>query len=116
MHRPDLIVYVDIDDTLVRSVGSKRIPMVAVIEHVKSLYQPGVTLYCWSTGGAEYARSSAQELGIEHCFTAFLPKPNIILDDQSPSTWPRLLHIHPAEAPSNSPADYAKAIAKVNAK
>jgi hypothetical protein len=31
-----LIVFVDIDDTLVRSIGSKRIPMPRVVERVKS--------------------------------------------------------------------------------
>ena len=59
-----LVVYVDVDDTLVRSVGSKRIPMVAVVEHVRALEDGGAVLYCWSTGGAAYAESTARELGI----------------------------------------------------
>jgi len=32
------IVFVDVDDTLVRSVGTKRIPMPAVIAEVKRLH------------------------------------------------------------------------------
>jgi hypothetical protein len=28
-------IYVDIDDTLIRSYGSKRIPITATVEHVK---------------------------------------------------------------------------------
>lgn len=34
MQPSDLVVYVDVDDTLVRQTGSKRVPMVAVVEHV----------------------------------------------------------------------------------
>jgi hypothetical protein len=106
----DLIVYVDIDDTLVRSFGSKRMPMVAVVEHVKRLRAEGVTLFCWSSGGGEYARSSARELNIENLFAAFLPKPHVLLDDQAPSEWSRLLHVHPAEAPEQCAQDYMRAI------
>ncbi len=75
------IVYVDVDDTLVRSVGSKRIPMPRVVERVRRLHQSGATLYLWSSGGADYARESAEELGIRELFTAFLPKPTLIIDD-----------------------------------
>jgi cation transport ATPase len=70
------VVYVDVDDTLVRSVGAKRIPMPAVIEKVRTLHAQGVKLYLWSSGGEHYARSSAAELGIEQLFAGFLPKPN----------------------------------------
>lgn len=35
------IVFVDVDDTLVRSIGTKRIPMPAVVDRVKSLYDEG---------------------------------------------------------------------------
>jgi hypothetical protein len=69
------IVFVDVDDALVRSAGSKRIPMSNVVERVRALRAAGATLYCWSTGGADYARSSAIELGLSDCFSAFLPKP-----------------------------------------
>ena len=81
------IVYVDVDDTLVRSVGTKRIPMPRVVNRVRSLHRDGATLYLWSTGGADYARDSAQELGISDCFTAFLPKPTLIIDDQPVADW-----------------------------
>lgn len=83
----DSIVYFDVDDTLVRSVGSKRIPMPRVVERVRKLHEEGALLYLWSSGGAEYARQSALELGIADCFVAFLPKPNLIIDDQVPSDW-----------------------------
>ena len=82
-----MVVYVDVDDTLVRSVGTKRIPMPRVIERVRSLHAEGAVMYLWSTGGAEYARATAEELKIAHCFAGFLPKPTLILDDQPVSEW-----------------------------
>lgn len=90
-----LVVYVDVDDTLVRSVGSKRIPMVAVVEHVRALEDGGAVLYCWSTGGAAYAESTARELGIADCFAGFLPKPNVIIDDQDVAEWRRCIEVGP---------------------
>jgi hypothetical protein len=81
------VVYVDVDDTLIRSVGTKRIPMPRVVDKVRNLHREGATLYLWSSGGAEYARTSAEELGISDCFVAFLPKPTILIDDQPVSDW-----------------------------
>jgi hypothetical protein len=89
------IVYVDVDDTLVRTVGSKRIPMARVVDKVRSLHRGGATLYLWSSGGAEYAKESAIELGISELFVAFLPKPNLIIDDQPISDWRSFEHAFP---------------------
>ncbi|WP_437714504.1 DUF705 domain-containing protein [Sorangium sp. So ce448] len=111
MNAKQLVAYVDVDDTLVRSFGSKRIPMSAVVEHVRQLHEQGVVLYCWSTGGADYAESSARELGIDRCFTGFLPKPNILIDDQPPADWRGLVCVHPNEAVSKSAHDYATTVA-----
>jgi len=91
------VAYIDVDDTLVRSVGSKRIPIVAAVRHVKALKEEGWELYCWSSGGAVYSRTSAKELGIEDCFAGFLPKPDLMLDDLSPQSWRGFRVIHPAE-------------------
>jgi hypothetical protein len=90
-----LYVYVDVDDTLLRSAGTKRMPIPTVVSHVKELASTGAELYCWSTVGAEYARLAARELGVESCFVAFLPKPNILIDDQEVAVWKRLKVIHP---------------------
>jgi hypothetical protein len=60
-----LVVYIDVDDTLTRSAGTKVMPVRAVVEHAKELAKSGAAVYCWSTAGAEYARSTAQRLGIE---------------------------------------------------
>lgn len=89
------VVYFDVDDTLVRSAGTKRVPIPAVVERVRSLHARGITLYLWSSGGDDYARSTAAELGIAHCFAGFLPKPTHIVDDQHITQWRDLMHVHP---------------------
>lgn len=99
-------IYVDVDDTLVRSYGSKRIPIIATIEHIKGLKDQGATLYCWSSGGAEYAKKSAIELGILDIFEAFLPKPQMLLDDQEINDWRGLIEVHPISCQSKSLDDY----------
>jgi hypothetical protein len=101
-----LVVYVDVDDTLVRSTGTTRIPIPPAVRHVRDLHAQQALLYCWSSGGAGYARRSAAELGIEHCFAAFLPKPDVLLDDQSVAEWRRLLNVHPAECQGQSVDTY----------
>lgn len=95
MTLPERVVYVDVDDTLIRSVGAKRIPMPAAIAEVRRLHAAGIALYLWSSGGADYARSSAQELGLEACFKAFLPKPHAYLDDQPVHEWRFCRHVLP---------------------
>ena len=97
-----IVAYIDVDDTLVRSFGSKRIPMTRMIEKVRELHAAGVVLYCWSSGGADYARQSAIELSLDQCFVGYLPKPNIMIDDQAPAEWRTLTCLHPNEACSRS--------------
>lgn len=94
------VIYVDVDDTLVRSFGSKRMPMARSVELVRQLFQGGAQLYCWSSGGGDYARQSASELGLEDCFLAFLPKPDLLLDDVKLSAW-NLEELHPNTATSH---------------
>ena len=92
------IVFVDVDDTLIRSVGAKRIPMPGVVARVRELHASGAEMYLWSSGGAEYARASAVELKLEECFAAFLPKPTSYIDDQPVSEWRFCKHVYPAGA------------------
>jgi hydroxymethylpyrimidine pyrophosphatase-like HAD family hydrolase len=92
------IIYVDVDDTLVRSVGAKRIPMPGVVANVRKLYEGGAEMYLWSSGGPEYARASAKELDLEGCFVAFLPKPTSYIDDQPVDEWGSCKHIYPSAA------------------
>ena len=101
-------IFVDVDDTFVRSTGQKRIPMTATISRIRLLKDQGAILYCWSSGGADYARKSAEEFGISDCFIAFLPKPNVLLDDQDITEWKNLRCIHPAECANFSLEDYQK--------
>ena len=95
MPRPTIIyVDVDVDDTFVRSASHSRVPMPEVIEAIRRLHRDGATLYCWSSGGGDYARQSAEEFGVAECFVAFLPKPDIMLDDVAVTNWRRLRHVH----------------------
>jgi FMN phosphatase YigB (HAD superfamily) len=101
MNKQPNIVFVDVDDTLVRSVGTTRIPIPRVIENVRALKDSGATLYLWSSGGAEYARASALELGIADCFEGFLPKPHVYIDDQPVHEWRFCQHVYPANVTSS---------------
>ena len=91
-------VFVDVDDTLVRSADGKRMPISAAVRAVVRLKAAGADLYLWSSGGADYCRTVAEELGISECFTAFLPKPTIYFDDKSVAEWRLCRHVHPNEA------------------
>lgn len=91
------IVFVDVDETLVRNAGTKQIPIPHVINEVKRLSAEGAILYCWSSGGAEYCQRVTTELGITDCFKGFLPKPNIMIDDLNNNDWRYLTQIHPNE-------------------
>lgn len=113
VHEP-LVIFVDIDDTLVRSFGSKRIAMSSMVDRVRALHAEGAVLYAWSSGGADYARSSAEELGIGGCFVAFLPKPDVFIDDVRIEAWRNASSSIPTRpptghskscAPSRSPHD-----------
>lgn len=92
------VIFVDVDDTLVRSVGSKRIPMPGVIKRRRQLQAEGTVLYLWSSGGADYCRATAAELQLTDCFAGFLPKPDAYIDDQPVHEWRFCKHIHPAQA------------------
>ena len=94
-----MIIYVDVDDTLVRSFGSKQIAMSATQEYVRKLHAAGATLYCWSSGGAEYAKNYAEKAGLADCFIAYLPKPQVLLDDMLIQDW-ELLQLHPNQCRS----------------
>lgn len=89
------IIFVDVDDTLIRTVGSKRIPICETIRHIRRLHESGMILYLWSSGGAEYAEIIARELELSQCFVAFLPKPKAYIDDQPINEWRYCRHILP---------------------
>ena len=115
MNKP-FYMYVDVDETFVRNYSTKRVPMPPVIEHLKELKERGAVMYCWSSGGAEYAQTSAREFGIEHCFVGFLPKPEVVLDDMQFSQWRNLLEVHPNECPDNTIETYREQIVEKQSK
>lgn len=100
------VFYVDVDDTLIRYAGTKRMPIPNVVAHVRQLCKGDAILDCWSTNGADYARSIARELGVENCFAGFLPKPNVLIDDQEVSSWKRFVTVHPMEIEARSVDEY----------
>jgi len=100
------IIYVDVDDTLIRTVGTRRIPIPEVIEHVRRLKSDGAELYLWSAGGALYCEEIADELGLRDCFKAFLPKPRIIIDDQEVRDWVFCTTFQPSTCAGRTLEDY----------
>ncbi len=76
------VIFIDVDDTLIRTVGTTQIPMPASVDYVRRMHAAGNTLYCWSRGGRDHARNVTKSLGIADCFVDFLPKPDICLDDR----------------------------------
>lgn len=109
-------IYVDVDETFVRNYGSKRIAIPAILTHIKDLKKQGAIMYCWSSGGADYAKESAEEFGIEDCFVGFLPKPEVAIDDVSFSQWRNLLQVHPNECDGNTIETYKKKSLKTRLK
>jgi hypothetical protein len=91
-------LYVDVDDTLIRTFGTKQIPISRAIEYVRRKHQEGCALYLWSRGGADYARSVALSLGIAELFLAFLPKPDLVFDDRTEQFLEHCAFVHPNEA------------------
>ena len=72
----------------------------------------GANLYCWSAGGAEYAKTCATALGIAELFTSFLPKPQVIIDDQNINDWKKLIQVHPLSCTSKKLEDYQLEISR----
>src|SRR4051794_38768266 len=71
-------VFVDVDLTLVDERGL-ILPDAAAA--MRLLYDAGCHLFLWSTGGGEYCRRVAEQYGIAELFEAFLPKPDVFIDD-----------------------------------
>lgn len=92
---PPLVVYIDVDDTLVRWAGSKCIPRTLVIEKVKERAANGERLFLWSRAGDEHAKRVADELGISEIFEAILPKPQHVIDDEPLQDWDFCSHEAP---------------------
>ncbi|QRN96696.1 hypothetical protein JRI60_48250 [Archangium violaceum] len=92
---PSTAIYLDAEDTLVPGTLDKRVSHERMVLRVRELAQRGAGLYLWSHHGAEHARKVAAELGLEDCFRAFLPKPQVLIDSQGLEDW-GVSEIHPA--------------------
>ena len=90
------VLYVDVDDTIARSTGKRNFPRSEIIARLQNLSRnPRIELYLWSSGGAEYAKTVAEQFGVSKLFQAFLPKPTILVDDAQVETWRYLRQLHP---------------------
>ena len=76
-----MIIYIDIDDTLIRTIGSKIIPIPDTVNFIKNCNTNKNEIYLWSRGGAQYCKNIAIKLLLDHKITGYLPKPNLIIDD-----------------------------------
>ena len=85
--RSSKVVFVDVDDTLIRTCGTKRIPMPIAINRCKRLKAEGYKLYLWSDGGEDHAREVAAHLGIADLFECIMAKPDIVIDDVFVNDW-----------------------------
>ncbi len=89
------VVFVDVDETFVRNHRTAWSPIPAVTGHVRSLDEQGAVLYCRSSGGAACAQASAEEMKLGGCFVGYLPKLQVMIDDQLVSDWRRPVQVHP---------------------
>ena len=79
----NVAIYVDVDLTLVDE--HQRLKPSAW-EGLLTLREAGCRLFLWSTNGADYCRQIAERHELAPLFDAFLPKPDIYVDDM-PATF-----------------------------
>ena len=106
MHSP-VILYIDIDETLIQTCNARREANPHVVRLVERLHAEDAQLYCWSAGGDAYAREVATELGIAALFQAFLPKPEVLIDDMPVTDW-WMVSLHPDEVDETTTLDSLK--------
>ncbi|WP_199242820.1 hypothetical protein [Vitiosangium sp. GDMCC 1.1324] len=92
---PCTAIYLDAEDTLVSGTAGAPLPRERLVARVRELARKGAGLYLWSRHGAEQARRVAAELGLEDCFQAFLPKPQVLIDTEALEDW-SISEIHSA--------------------
>jgi hypothetical protein len=87
------VFYIDVDDTL---IDHHNQPKQHVVDFCHYARERGAVLYLWSQGGAGYCREIADKLGLIYLFTAFLSKPDVVVDDlEIKATF--VTHIHPIQ-------------------
>jgi hypothetical protein len=81
-------IFVDVDLTL---VDAQQLIRPCAAEAMQHLYDAGCHLFLWSTGGGAYCRQIAERYALAHLFEAFLPKPDIYIDDMPATIFNGLL-------------------------
>lgn len=89
-----MILYVDVDDTI---IDHHDVPKQHVLKFLEYARSQGCQLYLWSQGGGDYCLEIAEKLGIKDWFLAFLPKPDVCVDDLEINARFIQKHIHPIQ-------------------
>jgi hypothetical protein len=87
-----LNIFIDVDGTLLNSnegVDPRAEETLRQIRRKMDTEYPDSGLYLWSGAGGAYARSKAEEHGLAGFFSGFAGKPDVIIDDNPPSVFPR---------------------------
>lgn len=78
-------VFIDVDLTIVDEKGRMYDGVLAGLNRLR---EAGCHLFLWSTVGVDYARSTAERLGLSDYFEGYASKPDIIIDDMPSTTEP----------------------------
>jgi hypothetical protein len=71
-------IFVDVDLTLVDANGKMLSDAPVALDKLRD---KGCHLFLWSTNGTDYARKTAERLGLSEMFEGYAAKPDIIIDD-----------------------------------
>ena len=71
-------VYIDVDNTL---INDKDELFPGVVEKLACWKVRYTSVVCWSHSGAEHAKRVCKKHKIDKFFTAFMDKPDVIVDD-----------------------------------
>jgi hypothetical protein len=87
-----LNIFIDVDGTLLNNnegVDPSAEEILRQIRRMLDAEYPDSGLYLWSGAGGDYARSKAEEHGLAGFFSGFAGKPDVIIDDNPSSVFPR---------------------------
>jgi len=87
-----LNIFIDVDGTLLNTnegVDPRAEEILRQIRRKLDAEYPDSGLYLWSGAGGDYARSKAEEHGLAGFFSGFAGKPDVIIDDNPSSVFPR---------------------------
>jgi haloacid dehalogenase-like hydrolase len=87
-----LNIFIDVDGTLLNSNEQIDPRAKEILRHMVlklSAEYPDSGLYLWSGAGGAYARKAAESCGVVSYFSGFAGKPDVIVDDNPSSVFPR---------------------------